>query len=82
YGKHFAALGIDGETAMGMIVASSADGAIGMDKMGDALKEFTIRATDMSKGTSAVYDSLGLDMQDMTTKLLAGGETAEGAMAQ
>lgn len=82
YGKHFAALGIDGETAMGMIVASSADGAIGMDKMGDALKEFTIRATDMSKGTSAVYDSLGLDMEDMTTKLLAGGETAEGAMAQ
>lgn len=82
YGKHFAALGIDGETAMGMIVAASADGAIGMDKMGDALKEFTIRATDMSKGTSGVYTTLGLDMEDMTNKLLAGGETAEGAMAQ
>ncbi|MDI3331405.1 MAG: peptidoglycan DD-metalloendopeptidase family protein [Micrococcus sp.] len=82
YAKSFSALGIDGETAMGMIVASSADGAIGMDKMGDSLKEFTIRATDMSKSTSGVYELLGLDMQDMTNQLLAGGDVAEGAMAQ
>src|SRR5690606_773314 len=38
YGKHFEALGIGGEEAMGMIVAASADGAIGMDKIGDSLK--------------------------------------------
>ena len=82
YGKHFAALGIDGQTAMGMIVASSADGAIGMDKMGDALKEFTIRSTDMSKTTSGVYETLGLDMQEMTNSLLAGGPQAEKAMGQ
>ena len=82
YGKHFQALGIDGNTAMGMIVAASSDGAIGMDKMGDALKEFTIRATDMSKSTSGVYETLGLDMEDMTNQLLAGGDTAEGAMAK
>lgn len=82
YGKHFQALGIDGETAMGMIVASSADGAIGMDKMGDALKEFTIRATDMSKTTSGAYDTLGLDMTTMTNELLAGGDRAEGAMGK
>lgn len=82
YGKHFAGLGIDGETAMGMIVASSADGAIGMDKMGDALKEFTIRGTDMSKSTIGAYDALGLSSEQMTADLLAGGDTAEGAMAQ
>ena len=82
YGKSFGQLGIDGETAVGMIVAASGDGAIGMDKMGDSLKEFTIRATDMSKSTSGVYETLGLDMEDMTNKLLAGGDTAEGAMAQ
>lgn len=82
YGKHFAALGIDGETAMGIIVASSADGAIGMDKMGDALKEFTIRGTDMSKSTSAAYEAMGLNTEKMTNDLLAGGDTAEGAMAK
>lgn len=82
YGKHFAALGIDGETAMGIIVASSADGAIGMDKMGDALKEFTIRGTDMSKSTVGAYEAMGLSAKDMTNDLLAGGDTAEGAMAK
>ncbi|QGZ16908.1 tape measure protein [Arthrobacter phage LittleTokyo] len=82
YSKHFAGLGIDGETAMGMIVASSADGAIGMDKMGDALKEFTIRSTDMSKTTDAAYESLGLNTQEMTNKLLAGGDSANEAMGQ
>ena len=82
YGKHFQALGIDGETAMGMIVMASQDGAIGMDKIGDALKEFTIRATDMSSSTGEVYETLGLDMETMTNQLLAGGDTAEQAMAQ
>lgn len=82
YGKSFSQLGIDGETSVGMIVAASADGAIGMDKMGDSLKEFTIRATDMSKTTAGVYDSLGLDMTTMTNDLLAGGDRAEGAMGK
>lgn len=82
YSKHFGALGIDGEKAMGMIIAASADGAIGMDKMGDALKEFTIRGTDMSKSTSAAYESMGLSTQQMTNDLLAGGDTAEQAMGK
>lgn len=82
YSKHFAGLGIDGETAMGMIVAASADGAIGMDKMGDAVKEFQIRSTDMSKSTSAVYESMGMDTEDMTNRLLAGGDSAEQAMGE
>lgn len=82
YSKHFAGLGIDGETAMGMIVAAGANGAIGMDKMGDALKEFTIRSTDMSKSTSTAYESLGLSTEDMTKRILAGGDSAEGAMGE
>ncbi|WAB09126.1 tape measure protein [Arthrobacter phage Eesa] len=82
YSKHFAALGIDGDTAMGMIVAGSENGAIGMDKVGDSLKEFTIRATDMSKSTSGAYETLGLDTEEMTNKLLAGGDSAEEAMGQ
>lgn len=80
YSKHFAGLGIDGETAMGMIVAASSNGAIGMDKMGDALKEFTIRATDMSTSTADAYTALGLSSADMRAGLLAGGDSANAAM--
>lgn len=82
YSKHFAALGIDGETTMGMITAAAGDGAIGMDKMGDAVKEFTIRSTDMSKATSGAYEALGLDMGEMTNDILAGGDSAEQAMGK
>jgi phage-related minor tail protein len=82
YSKHFAGLGIDGETAMGMIVAAGGDGAIGMDKMGDALKEFQIRATDMSKSTGTAYETLGLNTHEMTNRLLAGGDSAKGAMGE
>ncbi|QGH74503.1 tail length tape measure protein [Arthrobacter phage Kuleana] len=82
YSKHFAGLGIDGETAMGMIVAASADGAIGMDKMGDAVKEFQIRSTDMSATTRTAYEELGLNTEDMTRRLLAGGDSANEAMGE
>lgn len=76
YSKHFAQLGIDGDDAMGMIVAASANGAIGMDKMGDAVKEFGIRSTDMSKTSGDAYAALGLNQADMTAALLAGGDSA------
>lgn len=82
YSKHFAGLGIDGEQALGMIVAASENGAIGMDKMGDAVKEFQIRSTDLSKSTGAAYETLGLDMESMTNKLLEGGPAAQEAMGQ
>lgn len=82
YSKHFNALGIDGTTAMGMIVSASENGAIGMDKMGDAVKEFTIRGTDMSKTTQDAYKSIGLSTEDMTNKLLAGGDAAKDATGQ
>jgi phage-related minor tail protein len=82
YGKHFKGLGITGENAMSMIVAASQDGAIGMDKIGDALKEFTIRGTDLSKSTSAVFDQLGFNTEDMTNRLLAGGDSASSAMSE
>lgn len=82
YAKHFAALGIDGQTAMGMIAKGAQDGAIGMDKVGDSLKEFTIRGTDMSKSTSEAYKSMGLNTKQITNDLLAGGSKAEGALGK
>lgn len=82
YSKHFADLGIDGTTALGIIANASQNGAIGMDKVGDSLKELTIRATDMSPATVAAYDAIGLSTEDMTAKMLAGGDQAQDAFGQ
>lgn len=79
YSKHFADLGISGQDAMGMMAMASQDGAIGMDKLGDSLKELTIRATDMSPATQGAYEAMGLSMDEMTGKFLAGGDQASEA---
>ncbi|WP_159702488.1 phage tail tape measure protein [Arthrobacter sp. 18067] len=79
YGPMFAALGMSGGEAMTLLADASAKGMYGIDKTGDALKEFTIRATDMSKATGDAYKTLGLDQHTMTTDLLKGGDTARKA---
>jgi phage-related minor tail protein len=79
YGPMFAALGMSGSEAMSLLADSSAKGMFGIDKTGDALKEFTIRATDMSKASGDAYKSLGLDQAAMTSDLLKGGDTARVA---
>lgn len=82
YSKHYAALGMDADTVAGIMVNASAQGAIGVDKMGDALKELTIRSTDGSAATIAAYEAMGLSSDDMAAKMLAGGDTAAGGFAE
>lgn len=79
YGPFMSTLGIKGEEAMGLLVTASEKGMYGIDKTGDALKEFGIRATDMSKASGAGYEAMGMDQEAMSAKLLAGGETAKTA---
>jgi len=82
YGPFFAQLGISGEDAMSKLVSAADKGMYGIDKTGDAVKEFSIRATDMSTASKAAYDALGVSQEDMTRKLLAGGDEAAGAFEQ
>lgn len=82
YGQFFNALGIDGPKAMSLLATSASKGMYGIDKMGDAIKEFTIRATDGSKATSTALESLGLDFHKVENDLLAGGGKAEKAFNQ
>lgn len=79
YGAFFADLGFSGEAAMSVLVKATEDGMYGIDKTGDALKELTIRATDMSKTSTNAYKAAGLDAEDMAAKILAGGSDAKGA---
>jgi len=80
YSKSFSQLGIDGPAAMGLLVASTANGQYGIDKMGDAVKELTIRSTDMSATSVEAYEAAGLSATDMSAAFLAGGDTAAGAL--
>jgi phage-related minor tail protein len=82
YGTNFRALGYSGEQAMALLVDAAAQGPIVLDKMGDALKEFTIRGTDMSTASVAAYGAIGLSAEDMAGKLAAGGPAAQEATQQ
>ena len=82
YGPFMNSLGISGEAAMTLLVKASEKGMYGIDKTGDALKEFTIRATDMSKTSGDAYRALGLNQEKMTKDLLAGGERGSKAFAK
>lgn len=82
YSPFMTSLGIKGEEAMGILATSSEKGMYGIDKTGDALKEFTIRSTDMSKATGEAYKALGMDQEKMSGRLLAGGDTAKKAFGE
>lgn len=79
YSQFFNALGFNGSQAFGALTAASDKGVFGIDKTGDAIKEFTIRATDMSTASTAAYEAIGLNAGEMANAILAGGETAQGA---
>lgn len=79
YGPFLANLGLSGEEAFDLLANGAEKGMYGIDKAGDALKEFSIRATDMSATSVAAYDALGMNAEDMSARILAGGDSAKGA---
>ncbi|GAA1327612.1 hypothetical protein GCM10009592_14680 [Brachybacterium rhamnosum] len=80
YSKHFAMLGFDGQQAMTTLADAAAGGEISIDKAGDAVKEFGIRATDLGDtGAQEAMGKLGLSGKDMANDLLAGGDRAQEA---
>jgi hypothetical protein len=79
YGGFFDTLGYSGPQAFAMLVDASEKGIYGIDKAGDAVKEFTIRGTDMSKASKDAYAVIGLSAEEMADKLVRGGEDAREA---
>lgn len=82
YSDSFAALGLTGSQSMELLVSATENGQYGIDKMGDAIKEFTIRGTDMSSATTKAYETLGLNSRTTTNELLAGGDRAKEAFGR
>ncbi|MDX3016729.1 phage tail tape measure protein [Streptomyces acidiscabies] len=79
YSQFFRTLGYGGEEAFAVLVEASAKGTFGIDKAGDAIKEFTLLSTDMSANSQAAYKTIGLDAHTMANAILAGGTSAQGA---
>ena len=80
YGGFFTALGLSGEEAFGLLASAADSGVYGIDKTGDALKELSIRATDMSTASVDAFSAAGLNAEDMAAAFLEGGDTARGAL--
>lgn len=82
YSQFFHTLGFDGKQAFALLVDAADKGMFGIDKIGDAVKEFTIRSTDMSSSSKAAYKIIGLNAKEMADKVLAGGATAQKGTQQ
>lgn len=82
YGTNFRALGIEGPDAFNMLVSAAGKGKFALDKTGDALKEFTIRGSDMSKASTDAYKAIGLDAEKMSRDVASGGPAAQAALQQ
>lgn len=76
YSIQFKKLGLDGPKAMGLISQGMKAGARDTDTVADALKEFSIRAIDGTKGTIDGFKSLGLNAKTMAMDIAKGGESA------
>lgn len=82
YSVHYKALGLDANQFVQSLIAGAEAGAFSIDKVGDAVKEFTIRSKDGSKASMEAFGQLGLDAEVMTQAFAAGGEAAEAAFFQ
>jgi hypothetical protein len=82
YGTQFRKVGIDGQTAMGLIAQAVQGGARDTDIAADAIKEFSLRAIDGSESTTEAFTTLGevigMTAEEMQTELGKGGDAAFG----
>ncbi|WP_323640861.1 phage tail tape measure protein [Pectobacterium polonicum] len=80
YSTHFRNMGFSGSEAMTLLVDMAQQGKFALDKTGDAVKEFSIRGSDMSKASIEAYDAAGLNAAKMSTAIASGGDKARVAM--
>ncbi|MHA6159490.1 phage tail tape measure protein [Pseudomonas sichuanensis] len=80
YSTHFRSMGFSGEQAMSLLVKQAAQGKFALDKTGDAIKEFSIRGSDLSKTSKEAYASIGLNAEKMSSAIAKGGPDAHQAL--
>ncbi|MFX4294107.1 hypothetical protein [Streptomyces bohaiensis] len=75
YSEYFGKLGATGEQTMGILVAASESPLYQMDRLGDAVKEFTLRMAD-TEGVAEPLEELGLEV-DALQELINTGRGTE-----
>lgn len=79
YSSQFAKLGFDADGMFNILQAGADGTAWNLDKVGDAIKEFSIRAIDGSDSTVEAFTSLGYNAENIMDTFAAGGEGANKA---
>lgn len=82
YSPQFKKLGLDAEAMFNIFDSGMEAGAFNLDKIGDAVKEFSIRAIDGSETSAEGFRALGLDADATAAKIAAGGDGAKEAFGQ
>lgn len=82
YSVQFAKVGIDADQMFQIMQAGADSGAWNLDKVGDAIKEMSIRVVDGSDTTAAGFQAIGMDADIMAQKFATGGETAQQAFQE
>lgn len=82
YAPHFAALGFEANEMFNTFSAGLEAGAFNLDKVGDAVKEFNIRAKDGSDTSAEAFKALNMNAEQMTQTFARGGPEAQKAFQQ
>lgn len=79
YSVQFKKIGFDSQDMFAILKEGADSGAWNLDKIGDAIKEFSIRSIDGSNTTIQGFEMLGLSADEMAKKFASGGDTANDA---
>lgn len=79
YAPYYKALGYSADEMFDSFKNGLQNGAFNLDKVGDAMKEFNIRAKDGSDAVSEAFTSLGFDANKLTNTFAKGGPGAKAA---
>ena len=79
YSSQFSKLGFSADGMFQLLQSGADSTAWNLDKVGDAVKEFSIRAIDGSNTTVAAFEALGYNATTMMDTFAAGGDGANQA---
>ena len=82
YSAQYAALGLSADQFVNGLISGAKAGVFSIDKVGDAVKEFNIRAKDGSKSTTDAFAALKLNAAKTMQAFASGGDTAQRAFFQ
>lgn len=82
YSTQFAKVGLDADDMFKIFQKGAETGAWNIDKIGDAVKEMSIRVIDGSETTKEGFETIGLNADEMSAKFAKGGDSAKDAFQQ